>query len=224
MRDILLSYCQDAIYVDVSRPAIMDAPHLGPELSSGMTYALQANYDDEVMTGVGTGGPLGVINSPGTVFVTRETSGTVTYQDLVKLRARIHPNFARGAVWVASTDILETLLLLKDDAGSYIFPSTFRGVDTEVPDTMLGRQIYWTDKLSTIGSSGDIALIDFGAVALGLRQGIFLENSTAPGWYQDLVSYRAITFWDAKPLLQKAITPRNGSANTLSNAAVLGDA
>jgi HK97 family phage major capsid protein len=221
MRDVEMTYIQDAMYVDISRQAIMDAPNLGSSLGQGMIYALQQNFDDEVLTGSGVGGPLGVVDAPASVHVTRNTASTVTYNDIVNLRARLHPVFARNAVWVASTDVLSTLLLLEDTGGSYIFPSTFRGVDSAVPDTMLGREIFWTDKLSEIGTAGDLCLVDFGAVALGLRQGIFLENSTAPGWYQNLVSYRAITFWDAKPLLQSPITPRNGSANTLSFAAVL---
>ena len=221
MREMTLSSISDVLYVDVSRQAIMDAPDLSNSLGSGMIYALGQNFDDEVLTGAGVGGPLGVINSSGAVFVARATAGAISYADIVALRSRIHPNFAKSAVWVASTDVLETLLLLEDAAGSYVFPNSFRGVDAAIPDQMLGRPIFWTDKMAILGGSGDLALIDFSAVALGLRQGIFLENSSSPQWYQNLVSYRAITMWDAQPLLQKPITPRNGSTNTLSFAAVL---
>jgi len=222
MREMSLSSISDVLYVDISRQAIMDAPDLSTSLGQGMIYALGQNFDDEVLSGAGSGGPLGITNAPGTVHVGRAAAGAVSYADIVALRSRIHPNFAKGAVWVASTDILETLLLLEDTAGHYIFPNSFRGVDAAIPDQMLGRPIFWTDKMAVLGSSdGDLALVDFGAVALGLRQGIFLENSTSPGWYQNLVSYRAITMWDAQPLLQKPITPRNGSTNTLSFAAVL---
>ena len=113
------------------------------------------------------------------------------------------------------------MLLLQDGGGHYLFPNTFRGIDAAVPDQMLGRPLYLTDKLPVLAGAGALCLVDFGGVALGLRQGIFLENSTMPGWYQNLVSYRAITMWTALPLLQTPIVPRNGSTNTLSFAAVL---
>ena len=63
-------------------------------------------------------------------------------------------------------------------------------------------------------------LCNLGAYALGMRSEIILERSNAPGWTEDLMSFRVIVRFDGYPLLNTPITPANGG-NTLSWAVVL---
>ncbi len=78
-----------------------------------------------------------------------------------------------------------------------------------------------SEKCPKLGSCGDVMFVDPSQYALGLRQDLILETSNAPYWTSDLMSFRIILRADGNSLWDMAITPANGSANTLSWAVVL---
>ena len=91
----------------------------------------------------------------------------------------------------------------------------------DVPVTLLGKDIIFSEKVGPLGSTGDLMLVNFGWYVLGDRQTLQVATSEEYLFANDMVAYRMIERLDGRCWLQSPITPYNGSSKTLSFAAVL---
>jgi HK97 family phage major capsid protein len=94
------------------------------------------------------------------------------------------------------------------------------GVSGPVPMTLFGKPILFTEKTPTLGTKGDVMLVDFSQYAIGLRQEVIVDSSLSPGWTQDKTSYRVIVRVDGIGTWNEAIAPFSGG-NTLSWCVIL---
>ena len=179
-------------------------------------------YEDiGFMKGTGAGEPLGCLstNNEALVAVTKQpgqTAGTIAWENIVKMFARMLPSSLGRSVWVASIDTfpeLATMALSVGTGGSAIWLNN--GVEGP-PMTILGRPVIFTEKATgTIGNQGDISFVDFGYYLIGDRQVMSAMSSPHYKFGNDLTAYRIIERVDGRPWLQSAITPQNGGS-TLS--------
>lgn len=174
--------------------------------------------DIAFITGSGVGEPLGYLNSPAMVSVTKEAgqaADTIVWENLVKMYARMLPSSLDRSVWVANIDTfpeLATMALSVGTGGSAIWLQNGVG---PAPMSILGRPVIFTEKVPTLGDAGDITLVDFGYYLIGDRQAIQADTSPHYRFQTDMTSIRFIERVDGRPWLQSAITPQTGT-NTLS--------
>jgi HK97 family phage major capsid protein len=197
-------------------------------INSRVPAAIAWFEDTAFMTGDGVGKPLGVLNSPAVVSITKETgqpADTIVWENLVKLYSRMLPASLNTAVWVCNIDTfpeLATMSLSVGTGGSAIWLSN--GVQGP-PMTILGRPVIFTEKVPTLGGAGvgkDVNFIDFGYYLLGDRQQMRAESSIHAQFTTDQTVYRVIERVDGRGWIQSAITPQN-STNTLSPFVSLGE-
>jgi HK97 family phage major capsid protein len=168
--------------------------------------------------GSGVGEPLGFLNSPAMVSVTKESgqaADTIVWENLVKMYSRMLPSSLSNAVWIANLDTfpeLATMSLSVGTGGSAIWLTD--GVSGP-PMRILGRPVLFTEKMPTLGDAGDIVLADMSHYLIGDRQAIQADTSPHYRFQTDMTSMRFIERVDGRPWLQSAITPQTGS-NTLS--------
>lgn len=168
--------------------------------------------------GTGVGEPLGFLNSPAVVSAAAEagqTSATIVWENLVKMYARMLPSSLGNAVWLANIDTfpeLATMSLSVGTGGSAIWLQ--QGVSA-APMTILGRPVIFCEKMPSLGSAGDICLVDLSYYLVGDRQAIQADMSPHYRFQTDLTALRFIERVDGRPWIQSAITPQTG-ANTLS--------
>lgn len=182
------------------------------------------------LTGDGVNQPEGVLNCPGAVTVSAATGGEVQFIDLAKMMARLWPPSLKRSMWVCSNDVLEQLLLLAVTVGSTpIAPpgwlQAMQAIDAPggsagdgVTYRLFGRPLRVTEKVPYPGSgtAGAISLIDPTYYLIGDRQAMQVASSTDYSFANDTVSYRVIERLDGRGWLRSALTPANGSPNTLS--------
>lgn len=174
--------------------------------------------DVAFISGSGVGEPLGFLNSPAMVSVTKESgqaADTIVWENLVKMYARMLPSSLNNAVWIANLDTfpeLATMSLSIGTGGSAIWLTD--GVSGP-PMRILGRPVLFTEKMPTLGDAGDIVLADMSHYLIGDRQAIQADTSPHYRFQTDMTSMRFISRLDGRPWLQSAITPQTGS-NTLS--------
>lgn len=183
--------------------------------------------DIAFLTGDGTDKPMGVQNGPGVVTTTRAgtSTNTIVYDDIVKMYAHMYPASMRNSRWVASIDTFPQLaeLSFTPAGGSSPVPVMLwqmNAVGTPVA-TLLGRPIDFTEKIPSLGSTGDLMLVDFSQYLIGDRQAMSLESSNDYLFGTDKTAFRLLSRIDGQPWLRSAITPHNGGA-TLSPYVVLG--
>jgi HK97 family phage major capsid protein len=175
--------------------------------------------DIAFFVGGGVGEPLGFLNAPARIEITRGTALSITWQNIVDMFCRMLPSSLDRAVWVVAPDAVPELLTMVF-TGSTVpillggggFPS---GSGT-MPLSLLGRPVIISEKARAIGNAGDISFVDFGYYLLGDRQAMSARQSEDYRFKNDVTAFRVTERLDGRPWLLSAITPQNGSTNTLS--------
>ncbi|MGD0115992.1 MAG: phage major capsid protein [Dehalococcoidia bacterium] len=194
------------------------APALEVLLQKAFSQTLAWYEDYNFLAGNGEGCPLGVLNSPALVTAAAEsgqTSGTIYWENITKIWARVLPESQTRGVWVASVDAIPELFTMALNVGlggSAIFMQNGSG---SVPTTIFGRPLLFTEKVPKLGSAGDIGFYDFSYYLIGDRQAMSMVSSPHFKFQNDQTAYRLIERIDGQPWVQGPLTPKNGGA-TLS--------
>jgi HK97 family phage major capsid protein len=182
--------------------------------------ALAFSEDAAFMSGTGVGEPLAFMGAGNTAAIAvaaeaGQPSGTILYENIVKMYARMLPSSLSKAVWICSPDALPelfTMALAVGTGGGPIFVSSAVG---SAPMTIFGRPLIVSEKAGTLGSRGDIVFADLSYYLVGDRQTMTADSSTDFNFGSDKTTFRIIQRVDGRPWLKSPITPKNGG-NTLS--------
>jgi len=213
------------IYCTIPNELLADAPALNGWLSSQLPKALSWEEDVAFLTGSGVGQPQGVINSPGSVAVTKQAgqaAATISYDNVVQMYSQMLPQCIANSVWVVSIDSFPQLAQMQlpvGTGGSAVFVGNGAPTNAAVgapPMTLLGRPIVFTEKTGPLGTTGDINLIDFSFYLIGDRQAMTADSSIHYLFANDKTAFRLIERIDGRPWIQTPITMHNNSAATLS--------
>lgn len=222
LRAIELKARKAAILVEASNELLADGGQtfealLNNQLSQGLGWGM----DDAFLNGVGGGQPLGVLNDPAIIVITKEAgqvADTIVYENLVKMFSRLHPALVRDSVWVCNTSCLPQLLTLqqkiKNVAGTENVGGSWVPVVREDGSgnmTLLTRPLITTEKLPVLGDAGDIILVNFSQYVIGLRNDMSLAKSGHAGFESDTSFYRIIARVDGMGGWKGAMTPKKGA-------------
>lgn len=212
-------------YAEVPNELLMDAPAFEGFFSGTFPKAISWFEDVAFLTGTGTGEPLGYINSPVSVQVAAEANqpaGTIVWENIVKMYAQMLPTSLGRAVWIASIDTfpqLATMALSVGTGGGPVWIGNMGGTNGGAdapPLTILGRPVYFTEKVGPLGTTGDISFVDLSYYLIGDRMEMQSSSSEHYKFANDKTAYRVIERVDGKPWLQSPLTPKNGSSAKLS--------
>jgi HK97 family phage major capsid protein len=210
IRAMTMSPHKLGMFVDVSREAAQDAGTLVSELGAQMSGACAYEFDSAIMNGSDIGQPSGILAADSAIDVDRGLADNIAYTDVIAMYRRLYPGFLNGAAWFCSPDTIGELLAMVDGASAYIWIPSVEGVGASRPGYLLGAPVFVTDKCADLGTRGDLVLANLGAYAVAVRQEVVLERTESARWFQDIYSFRAILRADGMPLMQSAITPKNG--------------
>lgn len=206
-------------YAEVPNELLQDAPAFEGFFSGTFPKAISWFEDVSFLTGTGVGEPEGFINSPVAVTQTAETNQptkTLVWENIVNMYSRMLPTSLGRAVWIASIDTfpqLATMALSVGTGGGPVWIGNMAGgqsgADTP-PISILGRPLYFTEKVGPLGTSGDLSFVDLSYYLIGDRMQMETSSSEHYKFGTDKTAYRVIERVDGKPWLQSPITPRNG--------------
>lgn len=195
----------------VPNELFQDAPALTSWLTAAIPQGLAFYEDDAFLNGNGVDKPLGVLQGPAVVSVTRDVASEVNTSDIVNMYSRMLPQSLGRAVWVVNQTVLPSLLTLTIDVGTGGSAVGIVNIAGSPFMTILGRPILITEKVPALGTASDINFIDFGYYLLGDRQAVSIESSSHNRFLEDETSLKVIERVDGRPWMQSAITPKNGS-------------
>lgn len=211
VRLIKLNAKKGAIFVDISSELEQDGLGFEDQLRNALMKSIGYGIDKYCLNGTGAGQPQGVFNSACLISVAKETgqaADTICYSNLTKMFSRqLNKD---NAVWLFNSDAVPELMALTvtiGTGGSHIRVMN----EKDGKFTIFGRPVFFTPHMPTVGDAHDCGFVDFGAYALGMRKEMSIDKSIAPGWTQDLVSYRIIIRFDGMGVLSEPVTPENGA-------------
>jgi HK97 family phage major capsid protein len=210
-------------YAEVPNELLADAPAFGSFFDTIFPRAIAWFEDIAFMVGSGVGEPLGFINCPASVQVGAESgqgTGTIVWENIIKMYARMLPTALGRAVWIASIDTfpeLASMALSVGTGGGPVWMGNYTNPGSDTPPvSILGRPVYFTEKTPALGTTGDISFVDFGYYLIGDRQMMQSMSSEHYKFQNDKTAFRVIERLDGRPWIQSPITPRNNSTNTLT--------
>jgi HK97 family phage major capsid protein len=210
------------LYTEVPNELMQDAkPSMEAFINDIFPEAISWFEDVAFFVGGGVGEPLGFLNAPSAISVTRSTTvaGTnVEWVDIVNMYARMLPQSLSRAVWVVSPDVLPSLLTMTVANGTnavLLGGGGFASGSVAPPMSILGIPMIVSEKARAVGTAGDINLVDFGFYLIGDRQAMSARQSEEFKFDEDVTAFRVIERLDGRPWLNSAITPQN-NGSTLS--------
>jgi HK97 family phage major capsid protein len=206
---------------------LADAAQLGAIFSEAFASEMAFKLDTEIFEGNGTGQCLGIKTTSAKVSVAKETSqaaATLLAANIDKMWARMWARSRANAVWIINQDVEPQLWSLTRVVKNVAGTENVGGAPVYVPvnglsgspfATLLGRPVIPIEQCATIGTQGDIALVDMSQYVLISKGGIKADSSMHVRFLYDEMAFRWTYRVNGAPIWKSALTPKNGS-NTLS--------
>jgi len=199
-------------------------------LRNGFRDGLNFILNNAFIRGTGAGMPLGILNAPCLVSVTKETgqaADTILFENVVKMYARIYDT--SNAVWVINQECLPQLAAMSLAVGTGGAPVWLpaNGIAGRPYDTLMGKPIIWCKHCSTLGDQGDIILADWSQYLIGQKAGQGsdgkFDTSIHLKFDADQTCFRFVFRLDGQPWWPSTHTPPQATSSTMSPFVVLND-
>lgn len=159
----------------VTERLMQDSPRsIEALIRTGFNDGLNFQYNNVLIRGTGAGQPLGCLNANCLVTVAKETgqsAATIYYENILKMYQSAY-NVGR-CVWVANPNILvqlATMSLAVGTGGAPVYLPA-NGASGRPYNTLMGLPLIWNDHCSTLGTVGDIILVDWSQYMVGRPAG-----------------------------------------------------
>ncbi len=206
-------------YTDIPNELDDDAVLLDAFLNMAFPETMAFGEDFAFLMGDGVGMPKGALNSATNPAIIAVSAGVFSIATLVGMFSRMLPGSLNRAVWVVSPDTLPDLYATKSAVGNSLLlnnDGAQQNLGGAPSLSILGRPVIVSEKVNAVTNQGDISFVDFGYYLIGDRMQMTAMATPHFKFGNDVTSYRLIERVDGAPWIKSAITPKNGSANTLS--------
>ena len=197
-----------------TREMMRDVTQLGAIAGQAFSEEIAWTLDDVLMNGVGVGKPLGYLKSPALVTVAKENgqaAATIVTKNLSKMWARLWARSRGNAIWIINQDIEPELDELTIAVGTAGIEPRFV---TYGPDGVLrikGRPVKAMEQAATLGTVGDISLVDLSQYVLIDKDEMEMAESMHVRFIYGEDTFRFMYRVNGKPYWNSALTPANGS-------------
>ncbi len=199
-----------------------DAVALGGELEAAFAEELIFQTENKIYRGNGSSAPQGFLNAACLVSVSKESgqsAATIVGENITKMRARMSPRSFNNAVWLANVDTLPQLSQLTQAVGTGGYAYPYASISNGAI-SLWGRPVIFVEYAETLGTVGDLALVDLKKYRLIRKGGVQQASSMHVYFAQGEQAFRAFYRVDGQAVPRAALTPFKGS-NTLSPFIVL---
>lgn len=186
--------------IPVPNGLLNSASGLSAFLPQILREAMAETEDNEFLVGNGVSGPVGLLKSPdSSLTVTRQTPGTITYKDITDMVQKCTSKDPNRIKILCTNDGYSTLHRMVDDAKNRVM----------VNGRIDNIEVIYSDKLSALGTAGDIAVVDFRNYIIkdGYRPAISFSEHV--NFNSDETVFKAIWYFDGKLWNKEPLTLRN---------------
>ena len=193
-----------------------DAPAIGAYVSQAFADEFGFKLDDAIINGTGAGQPLGILNAPCLVSISKETgqaADTILWDNIKKMYARLYARGRSNMLWLINQDCLPQLMSMTQPVGTGGVPVWLpAGAASGKPyDTLLGKPSIEIEQCQTVGTKGDIYLVDLSQYIMIEKGGMQSAVSIHVRFINDETVFRFVFRTDGQPLWNAALTPYKGS-------------
>jgi HK97 family phage major capsid protein len=195
---------------------LQDAGALEAWIMSRLPDELRFGVEDSIINGTGAGMPLGVLNSPALISVTKEVgqaADTIVAENVIKMWARRFGAAGRNYVWLHNQDTEPQLDMMSLGVGTggqlvYMPPG---GLSGSGYGSIKGRPVVPTEYNPTLGDVGDLLLFDPSEYLMIEKGGVQSASSIHVHFVYDESVFRFVWRVDGQPLWHDDLTPFKGT-------------
>ena len=196
---------------------LMDQTALAGLVERVVPQELTFMLENSILEGSGSGQPLGISNSAAVVTQAKEgsqTATTINANNVEKMWSRLWGPSRATAVWLINQDAEPQLSALADSSGNALYMPPGGLSDTPF-SRLFNRPVLMSEYCATLGTVGDIQLLDLSQYFLIDKGGVRADSSMSVRFLYDERAFRWMLRVDGQPSWNSALTPLNGT-NTLS--------
>ena len=189
---------------------LQDTAFMSSLYARSFTVTAQRIIEDNIINGDGVAKPLGILNSPALVSTPVEAgqeAGTITADNILKMRVRMMTRNAHNMVWLIHPDMAEQLPRLK--LGDNLLWMPAGGLRDTMFESLLGRPVVYVDYCAPLGSKGDIILCDLNEYMLIRKGGIRQDWSMHVEFLTDQMCFRIIMRFNGTPKVRNTLKIKN---------------
>lgn len=207
--------------VPVTEELLEDSPALNSYLTKKAPQKMDFKITEALVNGTGVGMPTGILTSPATIAVAKEsaqTADTIVFNNIINMWSRMYGPSRPSSVWLINQDIEPQLFTMSFEGTSSSVPAYMpaNGLSASPFSTLMGRPVIPTQACKTLGDKGDIILADLSEYITAMKAGGMRADVSIHLWFDyDIVAFRFILRVTGQPWWSSAVAPLNGS-NTLS--------
>ena len=189
--------------------------------------------------GGGVGKPQGYFNGPSTLVVNRTTASKIKPADLTGMIAAVSPMVWDDLRWITNITTFPQLSILNDGTNYVFQPNALisqamklsamdRAVGGRGAELMhrpmgdlLGFPVYFSEKVPTLGNTGDLSLVAPSQYGIAERSGLEVAVSEHFYFDTDRIAYRFKKRHDMKPLWRAPYIQSDGSSTQVAPFVIL---
>jgi HK97 family phage major capsid protein len=202
---------------------MQDATAMGAMMREAFISEIGFKTDDEILTGNGAGQMLGILNGANASLVTvaKETSQaatTIVAKNIMNMWSRMWARSRPNSAWLINQDTEPQLdqLALAVGVGGVPLYMPFGGLSTTPFSTLKGRPVIPMEQCATLGTLGDIVLVDLSQYLVIDKGSPEVAESMHVRFIYGENTLRVMVRNNGRPAWRTVLTPKSGSANTLS--------
>ncbi len=200
---------------------LADARGLEQWVASCIGEEFGFELDRCILSGTGAGQPLGILNGAALVSVAKETgqaATTLVSENVINMFSRCYGPSRVRATWFINQDIEPQLHTMTINVGTGGIPVYMPagGLSGQAYGTLYGRPVQPIEQASTLGTVGDIMLLDLGEYQLIEKGGVTASSSIHVRFLEDEQVFKFVYRIDGQPLWSSTLIPYTGAANTRS--------
>lgn len=199
---------------------LQDQTALEAIASQAFSEELMFMTEDGIFEGDGVGKPFGILKAPALVTVAKDqgqSPATLSFNNINNMWSRCWARSRRNAAWFINQDVEPQLYQLSQVVGTGGLPMFMPagGINNAPYASLYGRPLVPIEYASTLGTPGDISLVDFSQYVLADKRGMQAATSMHVRFITDEMTFRFTYRVDGEPLWHTALTPFKGT-NTKS--------
>ena len=205
-----------AAMVKATDELLDDATALESYIRTAAPDAIMHKVNGAIVSGNGVGKPQGLLNSPFTVTVLKESgqaADTIVARNIIKMYARMFPTSLASAAWYCNAGVVEQLMQMKDDNGNFIYLAPGSQMNQSPYGLLMGRPVIpMLASLPGLGDSGDIVFADLGYY-YGIEKSSGVKSATSIHLHFDreITAFRFSLRLDGKVPFQSPVTTEFGN-------------
>ncbi len=201
----------------MTRELLEDASAMSSIYRDAFSEEISFMVENAIINGTGAGQPLGILNSDAFIGISKETgqdAASLVAENIHKMYSRMWAPSRASSIWLHNQDIEPQLFGLNQIMGTVGVPVFLppNGLSQAPYGSLMGRPLIPSEYSSTLGTLGDILLLDLMQYLLLEKGELRVDISEHVNFTSDQIAMRFVLRVGGQPLWYSAVTPFKGSA------------